>query len=266
MKKIKFTKEEDKEHGTLAKEYKRLEILMIIFMSIAICFGTFYFNVICFGPECENKSPTPLIIINTPGNTTDVEKTEDDAAVSALTNEEAVVAVKELFNNDVVRWMYDQQGANFCKTDRKQITPKDLGLNYEGTGFEKCTEYNSYEEMTKVIKKYFTEKYYDELLSNRPFLSYSTTVPSGKVYYNYYEKDGNLYAANTGKGGNMNKSTLVNDATTYEITGIEDNQINALVNAKWLDIDNNDYLEKIKLTIKKEENTWKIDSYEVTTN
>ncbi len=68
MKKIKLIKEEDKDHKTLAKEYKRLEIFIIIFMSIAICLGTFYFNVICFGSECENKSPAPLIIIK-PGNT-----------------------------------------------------------------------------------------------------------------------------------------------------------------------------------------------------
>ena len=65
MKKIKLAKEEDKDQKTLVKEYKRLEIFIIIFMVIAICLGTFYFNVICFGPECENKSPTPLIIINT---------------------------------------------------------------------------------------------------------------------------------------------------------------------------------------------------------
>lgn len=64
MKKIKLTKEEDKDQKTLVKEYKRLEIFITVFMAIAICLGTFYFNVICFGPECENKSPTPLIIIN----------------------------------------------------------------------------------------------------------------------------------------------------------------------------------------------------------
>ena len=84
MKKIKLTKEEDKDHKTLAKEYKRLEIFITVFMAIAICLGTFYFNVICFGPECENKSPTPIIIINPSRNTTntDVERTGEDMAVN----------------------------------------------------------------------------------------------------------------------------------------------------------------------------------------
>lgn len=79
MKKIKLAKEEDKDQKTLVKEYKRLEIFIIIFMVIAICLGTFYFNVICFGPECENKSPTPLIIINTDKtNTNSGEVAEED--------------------------------------------------------------------------------------------------------------------------------------------------------------------------------------------
>ena len=81
---MKLRKEEDKDHKTLAKEYKRLEIFIIIFMAIAICLGTFYFNVVCFGTECENKSPTPLIIIK-PGKSNDnVEKTGEDTGVSIL--------------------------------------------------------------------------------------------------------------------------------------------------------------------------------------
>ncbi len=78
MKKIKLAKEEDKDQKTLVKEYKRLEIFIIIFMVIAICLGTFYFNVICFGTECENKSPAPLIIINTDKTNTNSEVIEED--------------------------------------------------------------------------------------------------------------------------------------------------------------------------------------------
>ena len=77
MKKIKLAKEEDRDQKTLAKQYKRLEIFITIFMVIAICLGTFYFNVICFGPECENKSPTPLIIINSP-NSNNADKVEEN--------------------------------------------------------------------------------------------------------------------------------------------------------------------------------------------
>lgn len=78
MKKIKLAKEEDRDQKTLAKQYKRLEIFITIFMVIAICLGTFYFNVICFGTECENKSPTPLIIINT-GKTNTNDKENQNA-------------------------------------------------------------------------------------------------------------------------------------------------------------------------------------------
>lgn len=77
MKKIKLTKEEDKDPKILVKEYKRLEIFITIFMAIAICLGTFYFNIICFGPECENKSPTPLVIIN-PSKSNNTDKVEEN--------------------------------------------------------------------------------------------------------------------------------------------------------------------------------------------
>ena len=75
---MKLIKEEEKDHKTLAKEYKRLEIFITIFMSIAICLGTFYFNVICFGTECENKSPTPLIIIKAGERNTEKSITEEN--------------------------------------------------------------------------------------------------------------------------------------------------------------------------------------------
>lgn len=266
MKKIKLIKEEDKDHKTLAKEYKRLEIFITIFMVIAICLGTFYFNVICFGPECENKSPTPLIIIKTPGNTTDVEKTGEDTAVSALTNEEAVVAVKELFNNDVVRWMFDDNGSVFCKTESESLSARELGLNRENDRYQKCLDYNSYDEMTNKIKPYFTDKYYDTLLKTRPFLAYSSASTDGTTMYNYYEKNGNLYAIVTYKGSNLNKASELTDDTTYEITKIAENEISAKVNAKWLDVDNNNYSENVEIVIQKDLNNWKISSYEVINN
>ena len=80
MKKIKLAREEDRDQKTLAKQYKRLEIFIIIFMSIAICLGTFYFNVICFGPECEYKSPAPLIIIKTVDKSVDTNTDSGEVA------------------------------------------------------------------------------------------------------------------------------------------------------------------------------------------
>lgn len=266
MKKIKLTKEEDKDQKTLVKEYKRLEIFITVFMAIAICLGTFYFNVICFGSECENKSPTPLIIIKTPGSTTDVEKTGEDTAVSALTNEEAVAVVKELFNNSVVRWMFDDNGSIFCKTESESLSARELGLNRENDRYQKCLDYNSYDEITNKIKRYFTDEYYGTLLKSRPFLAYSSASTDGTTMYNYYEKNGNLYAIVTYKGSNLNKASELNDDNTYEITKIAENEISAKVNAKWLDVDNNNYVENIKLSLQKEDGKWKINSYEVTSN
>lgn len=92
---MKLTKEEDKDHKTLVKEYKRLEIFIIIFMAIAICLGTFYFNVICFGKECENKSPTPLIVVNhskTNQQSNYIEKKEDENWVNYLLSQHILEA------------------------------------------------------------------------------------------------------------------------------------------------------------------------------
>ena len=75
---MKLFKEVEKDQKTLTKENKRLQIFIIIFMVIALCLGTFYFNVICFGAGCESKSPKPLIIINSNNENTDVETTQND--------------------------------------------------------------------------------------------------------------------------------------------------------------------------------------------
>lgn len=80
---MKLLKEVEKDQKTLAKENKRLQIFIIIFMVIALCLGTFYFNVICFGTGCESKSPKPLIIINS--NKTDTES-EDQVEEKNWTN------------------------------------------------------------------------------------------------------------------------------------------------------------------------------------
>lgn len=84
---MKLLKEVEKDQKTLAKENKRLQIFIIIFMVIALCLATFYFNVICFGTGCESKSPKPLIIINSNKENTESEKIEssDNQASSSST-------------------------------------------------------------------------------------------------------------------------------------------------------------------------------------
>lgn len=79
---MKLTKEKEKDIKTLTKENKRLQIFIIIFMAITICLGTFYFNVICFGTECESKSPKPLIIVNPSKSTSEENKKDNDSSNS----------------------------------------------------------------------------------------------------------------------------------------------------------------------------------------
>lgn len=137
MKKIKLTREEDKEHKTLAKEYKRLEIFIIIFMVIAICLGTFYFNVICFGSECENKSPTPLVIIN-PGKASTNNKVADKIKNGYWYNDGTVLFFKD---GSFSIGRYGTDGGYNGKLGEFKKVDVDYDENYKFTAaHEACTE------------------------------------------------------------------------------------------------------------------------------
>ena len=82
--------------------------------------------------------------------------------------------------------------------------------------------------------------------------------------YNYYEKDGNLYAASTGKGSNVNKYKFLDNETVYKIDSFDNNQITATITAKWENVSGNKYSELEKMTITNDNGNWKVSSYEST--
>ena len=182
----------------------------------------------------------------------------EENTANKLTEEEATDILKSIFTNEAVRFLFDNSVNTYCKTDSETVSEEELGLNYKWNGYRKCTDYNSYEELINHFRQYITE----DLLSKNT--SQTHAMADGTILYKYYEKDGNLYAANTGKGGNVNKDKFLDDETTYTITSFDNKLINATVNAKWQDTNYDYYSELVKITLVKELDKWKVSSYEAT--
>ena len=87
-------------------------------------------------------------------------------------------------------------------------------------------------------------------------------MDDGTVMYNYYEKDGSLYGAITGKGGNVSKYKLLEDETTYDIDKFDNTQIVATIIAKWETVNGEKYTLSDKLTLIGDGSDWKINGYE----
>ena len=163
-----------------------------------------------------------------------------------------------------MQYLVDHVSVTYCKTETTNISEKELGLNYEWNGYHKCTDFNSYDELTSYFKQYVTEDYFNSLLLKESYLKQENTLANGTIMYNYYEKDGNLYAADTGKGSNVNKYKLLTDEIVYKIESFSDNQITATITAKWEDANGTMYSELEKMTVTNDNGNWKITSYEST--
>ncbi len=182
-----------------------------------------------------------------------------------LTEEEATVTIKNIFTNDTVQYLLDHISVTYCERDMTNVSEEELGLDYQWNGYNKCTNFNSYEELTNYFKQYITDDYFNKRLLDEPYLKQAREMADGKKHYNYYEKDGNLYAANTGKGSNVNKYKLLTDEIVYKIDSFDNNQITATITAKWEDYSGSyKYSEQEKITIINDNGNWKINSYEST--
>lgn len=180
-----------------------------------------------------------------------------------LTEEESKEILKNIFTSNTVQYLVDDVSITFCDAEDIIISEKELGLDYQWNGYIKCTNFNSYEELINYFKKYVTESYLNDILLEKTYLKQSHISSKGTVMYNYYEKDGNLYAAITGKGSNANKYKLLNDKTLYRIDSFTNNNITATINANWLTADEKTiYSEIIKITIIKDNAVWKVNSYD----
>lgn len=181
-----------------------------------------------------------------------------DSVLRDKDNEEAITIVENVFTNDTIQYLIDNISVTYCDFG-ENISEEELGLDYNWNGYYKCTNFNSYEELTNYFKQYVTESYFNILLNKQSYLKQQQS----NGYYNYYEKDGNLYAANTGKGSNINKYKLLNDKITYEIEELSDDKIVALITAKWENASGSLYSEKGRITIANDNGNWKVRYYEI---
>lgn len=227
-------------------------ILLIIIAILVVLCVLFATNKITFNSSNNDTK-------NTLNDTKDNNSTNAD---NKLNNNEAEAIVKSLFTSTTVRNVIDNPQLPNCKTGTKVYSEKELGLSYEGNGFYKAENFNTYEEYINDIKSYFTDEYFTNNIENKNTIATKTKTINGEVWYNFYEKDGALYCINTGKGSDAAKGNF--KEINYNITNISSNEIKAIINASWYDISNNDGAEeKINITIIKENDIWKIKSYEV---
>ena len=192
------------------------------------------------------------------------DQTNGNETVNNLTEAEATIIVKNLFTNDTVQYLIDNVSVTYCKRESTNTSEKELGLNYEWNGYNKCTDFKSYEELTNYFKQYITNDYFNQLLLEQPYLNQERKMADGTTHYNYYEKDGSLYAANTGKGSNVNKYKLLTDEIVYKLDSFDANKIITTITAKWEDVNGSKYSELEKMTIVNDNGNWKISSYEST--
>lgn len=196
------------------------------------------------------------------------QNSETEESKSIRTNEEDINIIKNIFTNETVQFIFNNPGLTYCKTTESTIyTEEELGMvnYYKGNGYQKCTDYNSYEELLNYLKSFFTEEYFNNvILKENTYIPYSTVMNDGSIFYNYYEKDGNLYVAITGKGGNIEKNNILDNETTYEINESNKNEIIATIHATWQTAydDNTTHSEIIKISVVKSNNNWQINSYE----
>ncbi|MGM9875976.1 MAG: hypothetical protein ACI310_01970, partial [Bacilli bacterium] len=154
--------------------------------------------------------------------------------------EEEIKIVKDLFTNEEVRLFIDKPSFVYfaCGCSEEAFNAEELGIDnsFGSNPFIKCTKYNKYNEFVDSYKKLLTEEFYnsDQNRHARNHLNYSYKDSNDIIWYNYYEKDGILYALTNGNGTNIEKVHLL-DKTKYTIIAANKYSISALVEAKWLD-------------------------------
>ena len=247
-----------------------MRIIVVVLLIIIIIFASKFisYNIDKTINNSINKS-----IENTNDEKNSVDKTnknnEDKCLdkVSDTAETEAKEILDKLFKNETVRHLIDNPGITYCgdTDDNKRYTNKDLGLDYEedGLGLYKCISFNTFEELTNYFKTFFTDNFYRDKLENQ---SYSTTeyifLNDGSIRYRFYEKDGSLYMAMSGKGSNVSKSNLLN--VKYNIKEALLDKISANVEATWqASSDDFPWVEKIDIEVVKNNNIWKINKYDV---
>lgn len=228
-------------------------IIIVLLLCVLFVTGIISFNNIDNNQNINNDQQLDNNVVESSNNT------------YILTNSEAEAVSKNIFINEVVRSVIDNPQLQYCKHEDTLISASDLGLDYQWIGFYKATDFNSYEEYINYLKTYFTDEYFSNNVENKKTVATkSVELPDGTVHYNFYEKDGALYCANDGKGSNMDKGILYK--VECNIVSISYSEIESTIDASWYDGNfsfSKGASEKINMKIVKENNVWKISSYEV---
>ncbi len=244
----------------MGKEKKNNSVIVIILLVIIILILLALGVLFATGKITWNSNNNNVNDNVDDSNINDNSNNNDNGIIS---NNEAEEVVKNLFTNNAVRRIMDNGSLTYCSSsDNKIYTEKELGLDHTWNGYYKCSEFNSYDELVNYFKTFFTDSYYSNNLENKVTMTTKSIVMSdGTVMYNYYEKDGSLYYANTGKGSNMAKIELSN--VSYNIINVTEAEIVANIHATWKDAGGYPYEETIDITLAKTDKGWKIDQYDV---
>ena len=163
---------------------------------------------------------------------------------------EAILILKANYN-DAVRHIFNE-GVSYCG-----LTDAGTNLYLNGFSYYKSVTYNTFEELREYLKQYMS----DELLATSRFNH--TYNMDGVEISSYIEKDGNLYCNFWNKGGNMLLVYYSEAETSFEITNIEDDSFDAIINAVYHSVDKNyRTVLKIKVSVIKQNDKWVLDTYE----
>ena len=73
-------------------------------------------------------------------DTNESTQTNNNGTPQQLTEEEATVAIKSIFTNDTVQYLVDHISVTYCKRDTTNVSEKELGLDYQWNGYNRCTD------------------------------------------------------------------------------------------------------------------------------
>lgn len=135
----------------------------------------------------------------------------------------------------------------------ENVDDEYFSVAVEGTdiGYEKSTQFKSYNELLDYLKKYMSE----DIIDNKEYYSMTDIVKELDIYK---EKDNNLYCLHDiSKGGGYYQI----DKITISANNIDENKINSKVEVKmsWGSI----WYEYYNVTYEKSNNNWIITSYEL---
>lgn len=172
----------------------------------------------------------------------DLSSSEDDIIErdDKLSNDDYDNLLNEVKNIFDVVYTYQKSVNTYCGKCEKSEHQISMKLGNLGTYVS--TQFKTYDELHSYLRKYMSE----EVINN---------ISNFKKEY-YLEEDGKLYCADLGKGSPFSFGDSV-----VEIKSLNNDVITAIA-IKELTVDLDNYYEKIKLTIEKENGNYIVTSYE----